>query len=118
MNTKHIGDYGENAAQEYLENKGYEILKRNFRLKCGEIDIIAEDNGCIVFVEVKTRKSNLFGEPGEYVDRRKQERVKKAAGCFTDIVNNDVRFDVVEVLYIEKSGKMTVTGINHIENAF
>lgn len=118
MNTKQIGDFGENAAEEYLEAMDYEILERNFRLKFGEVDIIAENKGCIVFVEVKTRKSNMFGEPSEYVDRHKQERVKKAAACYADLVNSEVRFDVIEVFYEESNGKLFATKINHIENAF
>jgi putative endonuclease len=118
MNTKEIGDFGERAAEEYLEEKDYEILERNFRLKFGEIDIIAENDACIVFVEVKTRKSNLFGEPSEYVNRNKRMRVKKAAACYMDVVNNNVRFDVIEVFYEESGGELFVTKINHIENAF
>lgn len=118
MNTKTIGDFGEKVAEEYLEEMDYEILERNFRLKFGEVDIIAEKDGCIVFVEVKTRKNNLFGEPSEYVDRRKQERVKRAAASYIDVVNNDVRFDVIEVFYEEKNGKLFLTKVNHIENAF
>lgn len=118
MNTKAIGDFGERAAEEYLEDMDYEVLERNYRLKFGEIDIIAEKDGCIVFVEVKTRKNNLFGEPSEYVDKHKRERVKRAAACYVDIVNTDVRFDVIEVFYEEADGKMFLTKINHIENAF
>ncbi len=118
MNTKEIGDFGENAAVKYLSDLSYRILKRNFRLKCGEIDIIAKDGGCIVFVEVKTRRSNLFGEPSEYVDSRKQSRIKKAAACYTDIENNDIRFDIVEVFYAEKNGGSVINKINHIKNAF
>lgn len=114
MNTKEIGDFGESAAAKYLFNKGYKILKRNFRLKMGEVDIIAEKDGCIVFAEVKTRKNNNFGEPSEYVNYRKQLRIKKAAACYTDIINNDVRFDVIEVFY----DRFGVNRINHIENAF
>ena len=116
MTTKEIGNMGEQAACEYLEDKGYEILERNFRVKLGEIDIIAEDSGCIVFVEVKTRQNNLYGEPSEYVDCRKQKKIKKAAVCYTDTVNNDIRFDVIEVFYDKNS--MLVKAINHIENAF
>lgn len=114
MNTKEIGDFGESAAAKYLLSKGYKILKRNFRLKMGEVDIIAENDGCTVFVEVKTRKNNNFGEPSEYVDFRKQSRIKKAAACYTDVMNNDVRFDVIEVFY----DRFGIKKINHIENAF
>ena len=116
MKTQNIGNFGEDAAAEFLEESEYEILKRNFRMKFGEVDIIAKKDGCIIFVEVKTRKSTAFGEPAEFVDRRKQQRIRRAAACYTDVVNNDVRFDVIEVLY--NSDTMTVTKINHIENAF
>ena len=71
MTTKEIGDFGEKAAEDYLVEMDYLILERNYRLKFGEIDIIAAKDGGLVFVEVKTRKSNLFGEPSEYVDRKK-----------------------------------------------
>lgn len=118
MNTKEIGDFGENAAAEYLEDNDYEILKRNLRFKFGEVDIIAKIGGCTVFVEVKTRKNNLHGNPSEFVDFRKQRRVKRAAACFRDLVNDDVRFDVIEVLYDDMGGTLIASDINHIENAF
>ena len=118
MNTKEIGDFGENAAEEYLLNSDYEILERNFRLKFAEVDIIAEKDGCIVFIEVKTRKSNLFGEPSEYVDYRKQQRIRKAASFYANVETTEMRFDVIEVFYEQKYGKMLLTKINHIENAF
>ena len=82
MTTKEIGDFGEKAAEDYLVEMDYLILERNYRLKFGEIDIIAARDGGLVFVEVKTRKSNLFGEPSEYVDRKKQERVRKTENYF------------------------------------
>ena len=72
----------------------------------------------LVFVEVKTRKSNLFGEPSEYVDHKKQERVKKAAMVYADVENTDMRFDVIEVFYEEKNGELFLVKVNHIENAF
>ena len=106
MTTKEIGDFGEKAAEDYLVEMDYLILERNYRLKFGEIDIIAAKDGGLVFVEVKTRKSNLFGEPSEYVDRKKQERVKKAAMVYADVENNDMRFDVIEVFYEEKNGEL------------
>ena len=93
MTTKEIGDFGEKAAEDYLVEMDYLILERNYRLKFGEIDIIAARDGGLVFVEVKTRKSNLFGEPSEYVD-------------------------VIEVFYEEKNGELFLVKVNHIENAF
>ncbi len=118
LTTKEIGDFGEDAAEKYLKDNDYEVLKRNFRLKFGEIDIIAKQNDCIVFVEVKTRKSSDFGQPSEYVNLRKQIRIKKAAAVYIDIENNDIRFDVIEVFYSERGGKTVLNSINHIENAF
>ncbi len=118
MTTKEIGDFGESIAVKYLEQKGYDIVERNFRMKCGELDIIAQDGECLVFVEVKTRKSNRFGEPSEYVDYKKQQRIKKTAMIYADSENTDMRFDVVEVLYEEKYGEMYLVEVNHIENAF
>lgn len=118
MNTKQIGDFGEDAAVDFLENSGYEILERNFRLKFGEIDIIAEKNGCTVFAEVKTRRSNAFGEPSEYVDYKKQQRIKMTAAVYADVENADMRFDVIEVFYSENNGQPVMNKINHIENAF
>lgn len=118
LTTKEIGDFGEDAAEKYLKDNDYEVLKRNFRLKFGEIDIIAKQNDCIVFVEVKTRKSSDFGQPSEYVNLRKQIRIKKAAAVYIDIENNDIRFDVIEVFYSERGGNLVLNSINHIENAF
>ncbi|MCD8180380.1 MAG: YraN family protein [Firmicutes bacterium] len=118
MNTKKIGDFGEKAAVDYLMELDYKIHERNFRLKFGEVDIIAEKDGCMVFIEVKTRKNNLFGEPSEYVDHKKQERIKRAAAVYADVENTEVRFDVIEVFYEEKDEELFLTKINHIENAF
>ena len=111
------GRAGEDAAAQYLSARGYVILARNFRTRAGEIDIIARNNKTIVFVEVKTRSSVAYGFPAEYVTRRKQDKIIKAAlyylhGCGQDFA--PARFDVLEVL-------PTVSGLavsNHIINAF
>lgn len=118
MTTKEIGEWGESQACSFLEDRDYDIIRRNFRVKCGEIDIIAKDDECTVFVEVKTRKNNLFGEPSEYVNYHKQQRLVRAANCFIDTVNSSMRFDVIEVFYQLNNGIPNVTKINHIENAF
>lgn len=118
MTTKYIGDFGECAAEEYLESIDYDILERNFRLKFGEVDIIAEKDGCIVFVEVKTRKNNRFGEPGQYVDYKKQRNIKRAASVYTNIETTEMRFDVIEVFYESRGNNLYVKRLNHIENAF
>ncbi len=115
-NNKQIGDFGENMACEYLENKGYEILYTNYKTPMGEVDIIAmSEEKCVVFVEVKTRKNTNFGLACEAVDKRKQERITRAALFYN--YNGDKRFDVIEVYY-SGTHEMVVENINHIENAF
>ena len=110
------GTAGEAAAAKYLKKKGYKILEKNFRKTYGEIDIIAQMGENIAFVEVKTRKSDLFGTPAEFVTVKKQKRIIKAA--YTYIQQHDLdaefTFDIVEV-YTE--GRK-IKDINHIKNAF
>lgn len=117
--TQIIGTLGEDAAANYLRKKGYIIKKRNFRLKTGEIDIIAADpNGCTVFVEVKARKGTAYGNPSEFVDRRKQEKIRRTALIYMRTDQADMRFDIIEVLYKVIGDTPRITKINHIENAF
>lgn len=119
MTTKQIGDYGENVAAAYLEYKNYEILNRNYRIRGGEIDIIARDkNECVVFVEVKTRTRTDYGLAMEYVNTKKQERIKSTAIKYTGRSDISMRFDIIEVYYEIISNKINVTKINHIKNAF
>jgi len=111
-----IGDKGEDEAVKHLVSKGYKILKRNYSCKFGEIDIIAKQNNDIVFVEVKTRKNNFFGEPQEAVDHRKLERINMAMDCFLNYykIEDDynLRIDVIEIVFYD-DGEFTV---NHIED--
>ena len=116
--AKQIGDWGEQAACDYLIDCDCDILERNFSAGPGEIDIIACDDECTVFVEVKTRKNNNYGEPSEYVDYKKQQRIIKTAMCYTDVMNREVRFDVIEVFYTLSNGVFKTVKINHIKNAF
>lgn len=118
MTAKEIGDFGENTACELLKSKNMQILKRNFHCRSGEIDIIAKDGDCLVFCEVKTRKSSDFGTPSEFVDFRKQEKLLKTALYYTMRDDIEMRFDVVEVFYTIKGDVLVVTNVNHIENAF
>lgn len=79
MKTTELGKIGEEFAANLLELQGYRILERNFRCRMGEIDLIAEKDGEISFVEVKTRRSARFGRPAEAVSPEKQRRMRKAA---------------------------------------
>ena len=109
------GKIGEDIATRYLEQIGYEIIQRNFECKIGEIDIIAKDKEVIVFVEVKTRASALYGQPKDAVDRTKKKHIYKTAEFYIYIrhlENYPVRIDVIEVY--KKQGKFMV---HHIKNA-
>lgn len=112
---KVFGSKGEDIAAEFLKQKGYKILKRNYTTPLGEADIIARDNNTIVFVEVKARSSNAFGQPFEAVNHRKQEKLKKIALYYLkhNKIELPVRFDVVSI--VSRNGKAEV---NHIIEAF
>ena len=74
-----LGRLGEKLALTYLQDLGYKILSRNYRIRLGEVDIIAEDNGTLVFIEVKTRYGDSCGLPFEAVTPRKQRQLSKVA---------------------------------------
>ena len=99
-----LGQAGEELATAYLEKAGYKILIRNYRQKCGEIDIIAEDRGTLVFVEVKTRKSTSFGIPFAAVTEKKQRQIGRVAQVYlssNNLFNHPARFDVISILMDE-----------------
>ena len=118
MKNKEIGNFGEDAACEYIQRCGIDVIKRNFYCRGGEIDIIAKDGDTIVFIEVKTRKSAEFGMPGEFVDFRKQEKITATALYYLGNNDTDMRFDVIEVMYKMCGDAPVVTKINHIKGAF
>lgn len=96
-NTVTEGRDGESRAAEFLRTQGFQILAQNYRWRGGEIDLIARDGDCLVFVEVKTRRSHQFGAPEESITPDKQTQVIRTARHYltrhpTDL---DVRFDVV-----------------------
>lgn len=108
-----VGKEGEDYATEYLQKHGYEIIKRNFECRQGEIDIIAKDKQEYVFVEVKTRQNLHYGMPSEAVTKQKQNHIWKVAQYYlyiNKLENVFVRFDVIEV-YKKKDNFY----INHIK---
>lgn len=108
------GKLGENIACVFLSHEGYRIIEKNFRTRFGEIDIIAENNKTICFIEVKARSGTGYGLPEEFVDERKQEKlVKTALGYITsrNINSADMRFDIVSVDLVNESCRI-------IQNAF
>lgn len=113
---KQLGAYGEVLSRKHLINKGYLLLKNNFKNRFGEIDIIAQQNNVMVFIEVKTRNNIIYGLPREAVNYGKQLKIKKVAQQYIQqqkIRDMNFRFDVIEVLWIKDKYE-----INHIENAF
>lgn len=109
---KLIGSKAEQRACDYLVSKGYRCLERNYRLRSGEVDLIMEDGACLVFVEVKYRRSTDYGAPEEAVTKLKTRRMTKAAVTYISqhrIVDRMVRFDVIAI---------DVDGIHHVPNAF
>ena len=110
------GRTGEGLAVRYLEDLGYIIVERNYRMRIGEIDIIARDGECLVFVEVKTRRSSRFGSPFDAVDFRKQQQVSRVALAFITQHRYEeipVRFDVIGVHFQKQSPRIEL-----IKNAF
>ncbi|MDR3589681.1 MAG: YraN family protein [Negativicutes bacterium] len=114
-----FGGAGEQIAADFLLQAGYQLLARNYRAKTGEIDIIAQKNGTIAFVEVKTRSNYNFGSPAEAVTYIKQRKIistalnylKSSAGT-----DKPFRFDIIEVLLKPAPGAKAEC--NHIVNAF
>ena len=112
MTTKAIGQQGEEQASRFLEKKGYKILARNFSTPQGELDLVANQQKTLVFVEVKTRAYEAFGGPLAAVTVAKQKRLALAAQQYIKIKSpkfDSIRFDVICILPDQ---------ITHIENAF
>ncbi len=107
MNTRSIGNKGEDIATDYLKKHGYKIVERNYNCTFGEIDIVAKQGAYIVFIEVKSRSSTAFGMPREAVDWHKQQTIIQCSKLWLTthkLYGSAVRYDVVEVL----NGQVTV----------
>lgn len=105
-NNKDLARFGENLAVQEVEKLGYEIIQKNYSCPIGEIDIVAKHNNMLVFIEVKTRKSQFYGMPQEAVNRRKQEKICRVASWFIKeyhFKDVSIRFDVVSVLLKKSS---------------
>ncbi|MCH5267474.1 MAG: YraN family protein [Lachnospiraceae bacterium] len=113
-NNRKVGIHYEELAARYLQDKGYQILERNYRTPCGEIDIIARQGNTLVFVEIKFRSGEQYGTPSEAVDYVKRQRISKVALYFYSRYGYEqelpCRFDVIAICGGER--------IEHIEDAF
>lgn len=113
-----LGNEGERLAAGYLRRQGYKILARRYRTALGELDLVARDGACIVFVEVKTRRSALAGQPHEAVDRAKQAQLTRLALAFLKRyrrLEQPARFDVVSIIWEGPSQRPQIV---HYRNAF
>ena len=110
-----LGSAGERLAHDFLVNQGYKILEKNWRSGKAEVDLIAEINKTIIFVEVKTRRNNFFSQPEAAVNARKQQLLAKAAGDYLAQNNREgeIRFDVISIIL-----EGTESEITHFEDAF
>lgn len=111
-----FGKAAENAASRFLKAKGYKILERNYKNKFGEIDIIAQQDGAICFVEVKARHSLKMGVPQEAVSLRKQRQICRVAVSYlksNNLLERPARFDVLAFLYLNSQPQISL-----ITNAF
>ncbi len=115
-NKRERGTEGEILAANYIEDKGYEIIKRNYRCPIGEIDLIARDGECLVFIEVRCRWSRLFGTPEESITKKKRERLAKIAQYYlSKELCREVlcRFDFIGM---ELDNKDKIIRLNHVKD--
>lgn len=119
MNARDTGALGERAAGNFLRGKGYRLVGANYNCRFGEIDLIAEKDGFLAFVEVKTRTEGTPYAPREAVGPVKQQRIIRAAMLYLSQHRQPLqpRFDVIEVI-LKKTDPHTTVHIEHIENAF
>lgn len=110
-----LGHEGEEIAKDFLKKKGFEILESNWRFERKEIDLIARIDELIAIVEVKTRSTDYYGNPEEFVTRAKKNFLIKAADAYAQSLDFDaeIRYDIISIV---KRGENY--SINHIEDAF
>ncbi len=113
-----LGERGEAIAARYLRRRRFRIIGRGVRTGLGELDLVAVDGRTVVFVEVKTRRSDQYGSPAEAVDLKKQRRLTRLAVTYLKrhgLLEYPARFDVVAILWPEDQRR---PAIEHFENAF
>ncbi|MGQ9707332.1 MAG: YraN family protein [bacterium] len=116
MHRAELGRKGEEIAKRFLASQGYQIVTTNYRSRYGEIDIICQDRDTVIFVEVKSRTSQIFGSPAEAVNRLKQKRLHRLAQEYLidhNLESRPVRFDVLSLLFLPDDVQ-----IEHITGAF
>jgi putative endonuclease len=114
-----VGAWGEALAAEYLRKRHYKLLAAGYHCRFGEIDLIVENRQYLVFVEVKVRKNENFAQAHEYVNRKKQDKIRVTASMYLseNPTKLQPRFDVIEI-YAPDGVNSTHPQINHMEDAF
>jgi len=95
-----LGKWGEDLAADYLQRKGYTIIERDWKSGRRDLDIVAKNGNVIVFVEVKTRRNSLYGQPEEAVDYRKLQSLQQAINHYIKFrhIRQEVRFDIISIV--------------------
>lgn len=111
-----VGNRGEDIATKYLSDLGWSILERNWRYKKAEVDVIAKQNQCIIFVEVKTKSYAFYGNPEEQVSQRKERLLIDAAYNYMEKIKHEgeIRFDIISIL-MDANNQPILT---HFKDAF
>ncbi len=112
-----LGQFGERVAAVHLEAKGYRILQRNFRSREGEIDLIAEKDGWLVFVEVRTRRGEATGGAAESVTARKQAHLLAAIDAYLEAHEGLPALQRIDVITLTLAPNGRLLALEHIENA-
>ncbi len=117
MRRRETGLLGEKLAQDFLRKKGYRIRETNYRCPAGEMDIIAEQKGCLVFIEVRTKTSRDFGSPEESITKIKMERLKTIAAHYEQSQENLPPLRRIDFVAVELDARGKPSRIELIENA-
>jgi putative endonuclease len=117
MDRQEVGKLGEKAAQKFLKKRGYRIRETGFRCRHGEIDIIARQKDCLVFIEVRTKSNLDFGTPEESITQTKKEKLIASALTYTTTHRNLPSLWRIDVVAIELDDKGKTTRIELVENA-
>ena len=112
-----LGDFGERVAKAHLEAKGYRILATKFRVREGEVDIVAEGDGVVAFVEVRTRRGDALGAAVEAIDARKAQRLLLAAEAFAQQHPELPPTRRIDLIAIDLDASGRVVSLQHIESA-
>jgi len=122
VTAREQGEYTENLACKYLENKGFKLIEKNFNCRVGEIDLIMKDNDSLVFVEVRYRRNNSFGSGAESITTSKQSKLIKTASLYLQqhakLNKYPARFDVVSITGFIETDTINNIDFDWIENAF